>query len=190
MRTPVEPARGFLTACLLTLVVGALASCGDADSSTAAPTSTDLDSTDPDSTEASQSVEAPDGADAPEWYGNRQGLPSCGVDEEYEDGYPNREARSCFQAAFLADEPAELTRLQYGDEGESIRAHFRVLGEGRYEIVGQQFPSPAGEEFGGAGWVRYDCERFVFLDDPGGEVDGVPMINAEGECSLVEEVEA
>ncbi len=141
-------------------------------------------------TDASNGVEAPDGADAPEWYGDREELPSCGVDEEYEEGYPNLEARRCFQDAFQADEPAELTRLQYGDEGESIRAYFRVLGGGRYEIVGQWFPSPGGKEYPGGGWVRYDCERFVFIHDPGGEVDGVPMINAEGECSIIEQIEA
>lgn len=161
--------------------------CGDDGSSAATPSSTGPDVR----THASQSVDAPDTIEAPEWYGDRRELPSCGVDGEYEDGYPNHEARTCFEDAFLADEPAELTRLQHGDEGESIRAHFRVLGGGRYEIVGQWFPAPVGEElYGGAGWVRYDCERFVFIDDPGGEVDRVPMMNAEGECLLAEQVEA
>jgi hypothetical protein len=169
---------------LLTLLVGAVSSCAENASSTSTPTSTDPDV----EAETSQSVEVADVADAPEWYEDRRELPSCGVDEEYGDGYPNHDARRCFRDAFLAAEPAELTRLQFGDEGESIRAHFRVLGGGRYEIVAEQFPSPVDERFGGDGWIRYECDGFEFIDDPGGEVDLVPWINFDGECRLVEEV--
>jgi hypothetical protein len=128
-------------------------------------------------------------AESPSWFGGRSELPTCGVDEPFTDGYPNRDARTCFRQAFEAGRPAELTRVSYGDEGEWIRAHFRVLGDGRYEIVAQQFPSSVADYAAGHGWVRYDCERFVFLDSPGAEVDGVPWINGEGECHLVEYVE-
>lgn len=176
--------RWLLPIGLLALVLGMLSSCADGDSSTSPPSSTDPGV----EAEASGSAEASDVADAPDWYEDRRELPSCGVDEEYGDGYPNRDARRCFQDAFLVDEPAELTRMQFGDEGESIRAHFRVLGGGRYEIMGEQYPSPVDERFGGDGWVRYECDGFEFIDDPGGEVDLVPWINFDGECQLVEEV--
>lgn len=147
----------------------------------------------PDATEStrghrsSPETEVSGGNDAPAWYGQREKLPSCGVDEEYGSGYPNRPARECFREAFEAGNPAELTRVQYGDEGESIRAHFRVLGDGRYEIVGEQSPGPSDGGWDGS-WVRYECDRFLFIEDPGSEVDGVPWIDAEGECTLVEEV--
>jgi len=124
----------------------------------------------------------------PSWYGQRSELPSCGSDVPFSDDYPNVAARQCFRDAFAADRPAELTAEHYGDEGESIRAHFRVLGGGRYEIVGEQFPSPVAEYAAGKGWVRYECDRFVFVDDPGAELEGDPWINAEGECEQVEYV--
>jgi hypothetical protein len=124
----------------------------------------------------------------PSWYGQRSELPSCGSDVPFSDDYPNLAARSCFRDAFAADRPAELTAEYYGDEGESIRAHFRVLGDGRYEIVGERSPSPVAEYAGGQGWVRYECDRFVFVDDPGAELEGAPWIDAEGECRVVDEV--
>jgi len=83
--------------------------------------------------------------EAPSWYAQRAELPSCGSDVPSGDDYPDMAARQCFREAFEADRPAELTAEHYGDEGESIRAHFRVLGEDRYEIVGQHFPSPVAE---------------------------------------------
>ncbi|WP_040337068.1 hypothetical protein [Candidatus Blastococcus massiliensis] len=128
-----------------------------------------------------------DPVEAPSWYGQRRELPSCGVDEPSTEGYPNLEARTCFREAFDAGRPAELTHSSYGDEGESIRAHFRVLGDGRYEIVGERFPGAPPS--GGHGWVRYECERFVFFGSPGAESDGAPWIDYGGECELVESVE-
>jgi len=123
----------------------------------------------------------------PSWFAQREELPSCGADEEYTEGYPDQEARTCFREAFEADRPAELTRLQYGDEGESGRAHFRVLGDGRYEIVEQQFDGPyEGSE--SLGWVRYECDRFVFVDDPGAELVGAPVTDIGGACEQVEYV--
>ena len=141
-----------------------------------------------DSADAAETTAVASG-DAPDWYVERADLEDCGEDEDYGDAIRNREARSCFREAYDSDVPTEVTRISFGDEGESIRAHFRILGGGDYEIVGQQFASPVGEEFGGDGWVRYLCDRFVFIEDPGGEVDGVPIINAEGECELIEQVE-
>ncbi len=124
----------------------------------------------------------------PSWFAQRTELPSCGSDVPFSDDYPNVEARQCFRDAFTADAPAEFTAEHYGDEGESIRAHFRVLGDGRYEIVGQRFPSPVAEYAGGKGWVRYECDRFVFVDEPGAELLGAPLIAVEGECEVVDEV--
>ncbi|SDF37466.1 hypothetical protein SAMN05660662_1918 [Blastococcus aurantiacus] len=125
----------------------------------------------------------------PSWFAQRTELPSCGEDEEHTAGYPDREARTCFREAFEADRPAELTRLTYGDEGESIRTHFRVLGSARYEIVGQHFDGPAdGSDPSGRG--RYECDRFVFVDEPGAGSDGAPETNAAGECEQVEHVSA
>lgn len=125
----------------------------------------------------------------PAWYGDRSPLDSCGVDAEYTDEYPNVTARSCFRDAYEASEPAELTRVTYGDEGESIRAHFRVLGPGSYEIVGEWTPdSPAPRNWVIEGrWVRYSCDRFVFIDDPSAEGNGAPWVNAEGECTLIDQ---
>ncbi|WP_029430360.1 hypothetical protein [Blastococcus sp. URHD0036] len=126
--------------------------------------------------------------DSPSWYGGRSELPSCGIDEPHVDGYRRVEARNCFRAAVEADRPAELSTLQYGDEGESVRAHFRVLGDGRYEIVAEQLPGsldPSGPQ----GWVRYECTHFLFIDDPGAELLGQPEMNHGGECTQVEYVE-
>jgi hypothetical protein len=127
-------------------------------------------------------------AEPPSWFGQREELPSCGSDVPFRDDYPNVAARQCFQDAFAAGRPAELTAERYGDEGESVRAHFRVLGEGRYEIVGERSPSPIAEYAGGQGWVRYECDRFVFVEDPGAELLGAPLIDGEGECRVVDEV--
>jgi hypothetical protein len=128
-------------------------------------------------------------AGPPSWFAQRTELPSCGEDEEHTDGYPDREARTCFREAFEADRPAELTRRTYGDEGESSRAHFRVLGEGRYEIVEEHVDSPSD---GGdtTGWTRSECDRFVFVDDPEPEIAGTPSPNWSGECEQVEHVSA
>lgn len=119
---------------------------------------------------------------APDWYAERTAVAGCGVDAEYTDGYPNVEARSCFRRAYEHGIPSEMTRLTYGDEGESIRAHFRVLGAGSYEIVGEQRSTDSEVE----GWVRFRCDRFVFADEPGSEGDGAPWLNAEGECQQVD----
>lgn len=138
-------------------------------------------------------TESPGAASAspPPSFAQRSALPSCGVDEPGEAGYPNQAARECFQAAYDSDEPTEFTRVSYGDEGESIRAHFRVLGDGRYEIVGQWFASPlVEEEFRAGKWVRYECDRFVFDTRLGAETFGLPARNAAGECVLVEQVPA
>lgn len=124
----------------------------------------------------------------PSWFAQRSPLPSCGEDEEYEEGYPNFAARTCFRRAYDVHQPAELTRLSFGDEGESVRAHFRILGDGPYEVVAQHFASPAGEEFGTDGWERYDCGWSVFNDIPGGEVSGAPWLNYGGECVVVASV--
>jgi len=126
-------------------------------------------------------------AEPPSWFGQRAELPSCGVDEPERADYPNLTARQCFREAYAADRPAELTVRNYGDEGESIRAHFRVLGDGRYEIVGQHFPG-AVEYAAGQGWVRYECERFVFIDDPNPELLDAPLVDGDGACTIVEEV--
>jgi hypothetical protein len=128
-------------------------------------------------------------AEPPAWFAQRTELPSCGEDEEYTDGFPNLTARTCFREAFEADRPAELTRLTYGDEGESSRAHFRVLGDGRYEIVEQHVDSPL-EGSGLSGWTRSECDHFVFVDDPNPEISGAPMPNWAGECEQVEHVSA
>jgi hypothetical protein len=79
--------------------------------------------------------------------------------------------------------------VQYGDEGEYGRAHFRVLGGGRYEIVEQHVDSPydGGET---SGWTRSECDGFVFADEPGAEFDGTPSTNWAGECRQVEHVSA
>ena len=119
---------------------------------------------------------------APDWYVDRRTLAACGVDAEYTDGYPNTEARTCLRRAFEEGAPSEMRRVSYGDEGESTKAHFRVLGAGSYEIVGEQMSADSVVE----GWVRYRCDRFVFIDEPGSEVDGVPWINGEGECEQVD----
>ena len=121
-------------------------------------------------------------AAAPDWYVNRRAVAACGVDAEYTDAYPNIEARTCFRRAFEGGAPSEMTRVSYGDEGESIKAHFRLLAPGSYEIVGEQMSADSAVE----GWVRYRCDRFVFIDEPGSEVDGVPWINGEGECEQVD----
>lgn len=107
------------------------------------------------------------------------------MDAEYTVSYPNFDARACFRRAYGAGDPAELTVVTYGDEGESIRAHFRVLATGSYEIVGR---STRRQRHFRRGWSRWRCDRFSFLDEPGQEVDGAPVINAEGECALIEEV--
>lgn len=132
-------------------------------------------------------VAACGGSEPPSWFGQREELPSCGAVEPDDEGYPDRAAFDCFQEAYAADRPAELTLVQYGDEGEYGRSHFRVLGEGRYEIVEQQFDSPF-EGSDSLGWVRSECERFVFPDDPGAELDGAPSTNYAGECEQVEYV--
>ena len=132
-------------------------------------------------------VAACGGSEPPSWFGQRQEFPSCGAVEPDDEDYPDRAVFDCFQEAYAADRPAELTLVQYGDEGEYGRSHFRVLGEGRYEIVEQQFGGPdEGSE--SLGWVRSECERFVFLDDPGAQLDGVPSHNHAGECEQVEYV--
>jgi hypothetical protein len=114
-------------------------------------------------------------------------LTGCGIDDYRRADYPHIEARQCFQDAFAADRPAELTRVQYGDEGESIRAHFRVLGDARYEVVEQQFAGPP-DRSRSSGWVRHQCSRFLFVDDPGAESRGAPVTDAAGECEQVEYV--
>lgn len=123
---------------------------------------------------------------SPAWYGQRAGLPSCGIDAEHTRGYPNVPARDCFRTAYASGTPAELTRVTYGDEGESIRAHFRIVGPGAYEIVGEEIPSPHGPWPDAGGWVRYACDHFVFMDEPGAETNGAPWVNGEGECELVD----
>ncbi|SDE19649.1 hypothetical protein SAMN05660485_00123 [Blastococcus fimeti] len=127
-------------------------------------------------------------AEPPSWFAQRTELPSCGIDDFRSDDSPDVEARRCFQDAFAADRPAELTLVQYGDEGEYGRAHFRVLGGARYEIVEQHFDGPSGGS-GLLGWARSECDRFVFSDDPG-ESAGTPSTNWEGECEQVDYVSA
>jgi hypothetical protein len=165
----------------LTFTIGVLgAACGGDNPENSAAVATDDPVTETSSTETTEA--------APSWFAERSEVPDCGTDDESTAEYPNMQARRCFKDAFDSNQPAEMTRLQFGDEGESIKAHFRVLGDGRYEIVGEQFPSPADAAVGGDRWVRYDCDRFEFIDEPGGEVDLVPWINYDGECRLVEEV--
>jgi hypothetical protein len=128
-------------------------------------------------------------AEPPSWFAQRTELPSCGIDDDRRADSPDVEVLRCFQDAYAADRPAELTLVQYGDEGEYGRAHFRVLGGGRYEIVEQQFDTPSG----GSrlmGWARSECDRFVFPDDRGNDMPGTPSSNWEGECEQVEYVSA
>ena len=132
-------------------------------------------------------VAACGGSEPPSWFGQREELASCGSVDPDAEGYPQREAFDCFQEAYAADRPAELTLVQYGDEGEHGRSHFRVLGEERYEIVEQQFDSPL-EGAGSLGWVRSECTHFVFESDPGAELRGAPSSNWAGECEQVEYV--
>lgn len=124
----------------------------------------------------------------PDWYAERRKLPSCGAIDPYTAEYPNRTASGCFRAAYEDGTPSELTTLSYGDEGESFNAHFRVLGPGRYEIVGESRSALSGSSSDRRidGWERYSCGYFVFLDDPGAELQGTPGLNIEGECELVE----
>jgi hypothetical protein len=111
------------------------------------------------------------------------------VDAEYTASYPNLDARACFRRAYEAGNPAELTTVTYGDEGESIRAHFRVLAAGSYEIVGEWTDAPhGGSGTSEGGWSRWRCDHLSFLDEPGQEVDGAPVVNAEGECTLIDDV--
>ena len=123
----------------------------------------------------------------PSWFGQREELPSCGIVDPDAEGYPQRAAFDCFQEAYAADRRAELTLVQYGDEGEYGRSHFRVLGGGRYEIVEQRFDSPV-EGSDSSGWVRSECTGFVFEDDPGAQLRGAPSTNWAGECEQVEYV--
>jgi hypothetical protein len=45
-----------------------------------------------------------------------------------------------------------------------MRAHFRVLGNGRYEIVAEQFPGSL-DPSGSHGWVRYECTQVEHVED-------------------------
>lgn len=128
---------------------------------------------------------------APDWYAQRSRLDSCGLDAESSPSYPNLAVRACFRQAFGAGTPAELTVVTYGDEGESRRAHYRVLGPASYEVLAESVPSSATASAPGvggsdAGWHRWRCDRFVFIDEPGNEIDGAPILNAEGECEQVD----
>lgn len=169
--------------CGLAVVVATLAGCsqdsatngGDrSESATEAPTSEN---------------ERTAGPSPPEWFREREELPSCGLDAEYTPEYPNLAARECFQDAYRTGRPAELGVVTYGDEGESALRFFRVLEQGSYEVFEEQRPSPdppAGDiDPGALPWVQYTCTSFTFLDEPGFQVDGAPILNNEGGCRTV-----
>lgn len=117
---------------------------------------------------------------APDWFSDRAVLPLCG----YASLSADPSIRACLADALATGDPAELVYVSVGDEGESSARWFRVVGPGDYEVLERQLPSDAWP--GSGQWLRHECSTFVFLDEPGYEVDQLPQLNAEGECAVVE----
>lgn len=117
---------------------------------------------------------------APDWFSGRAVLPLCG----YASLSADPRIRACLADALATGDPAELVYVSVGDEGESSARWFRVNGRGDYEVLERQLPSEAWP--GSGQWLRHECSTFVFLNEPGFEVDQLPQLNAQGECAVVE----
>jgi hypothetical protein len=122
----------------------------------------------------------------PSWYTDRPVLPSCGTDTDYDEGpaEQNADARSCFQNAYSTRTPAEIEVVSYGDEGESAHRLFRIVDAERLEVLEEFRPPVDGDVTTGSPWTwsTYGCESFAFIDEPGFETGGRPVLNANSEC--------
>ncbi len=119
-------------------------------------------------------------APMPSWFEQRQPLPLCGYEVRISDRDLVR--RACFADAVRDGRPAEYAHVSTGDESERSTRWFRSLGDGTFEILEWQSADALGST---SRWLRHRCITITFADDPGGEVDQLPQLNANGECSEI-----
>lgn len=97
----------------------------------------------------------------------------------------NAASRACFGDAYNNGSAAEIEVISYGDEGESARRYFRIIDAEQLEVFEEFRPPVDGDVTTGASWAwtPYTCSAFLFLDEPGFDIDGRLVLNNDGECS-------
>lgn len=120
-------------------------------------------------------------APVPIWFEQREELPFCGYEIRTTDRDLAR--RSCFAEAVRAGARAEYAHVLTGDQGLRVASWFRSLGDGTFEIVEWSAGLVAGRLTLPSEWRRWSCTTIVFATDPGGQVDGLPLVNDGGECT-------
>lgn len=74
----------------------------------------------------------------PEWYADRDPMPSCGTfapEDVRHDNQELEEAQECLREAFASGEPAELEVTHRTEEGDPVTDILRVVGEGEVEVL-------------------------------------------------------
>jgi hypothetical protein len=114
----------------------------------------------------------------PAWFEQRTTLRVCGYEIRIEDRDLPR--RGCFAEAVAAGSPAEYAVVSIGDEGERSARWFRSLGNDTFEVIEWQSPDAFGSP---GGWVLHSCSTIEFAAEPNAEIDGLPLLDVNGECS-------
>lgn len=100
------------------------------------------------STSSTAQQDAPADDALPDWWVDRDPVPSCGVFEPEDVRFDNDElaaANRCLPDALAAGESAELELTQHTDEGEPVTDLLRVTGPDRVEwFVDRRFDSFGG----------------------------------------------
>lgn len=75
--------------------------------------------------------------DPPDWYADRDEVPSCGTFafEGYDAPEDLGQGTRCLLDAFADDEPAELEITELTDEGDPITSIYRTSGDGGLELL-------------------------------------------------------
>lgn len=122
----------------------------------------------------------------PRWFTDRPTLPECGTDADYGIADQNANARACFQDAYNARTPVEIEVVNYSEEGETAHRVFRIVDAERLEVLEEFRPPVDGDVTTRSPWTwnTYECEAFAFLNEPSFEIDGRPLLDANGECAL------
>ncbi len=136
-----------------------------------------------DAGEAALDSSLPDAVDEdpPTWFVDRSPLRWCGMEVRTED--QNLEGRRCLLDAVDRGEPAEYVVGQTGDEGERGITWFRVLGPDVVEVIDRALPGSGPAAGGPPAWRRLRCSAIDFLDEPGSEVDQLPLVDDPGSCA-------
>ncbi len=124
--------------------------------------------------------------DAPDWFTDRAVLAWCGMDVGIED--VQFEARTCIRQAIESGTPSEYAIGQHGDEGERGLYWYRVLGQGRIEVVQRLLPGAPPFDTPPPSWARYECGSapVTFLDAPGSAMDAAPRLDTLEGCEQLD----